>query len=189
MLGYNWFNDWNYGRLLKLIKLETKDVTKGNRRVQNIGKDILELKYDGVKGKIEAVFGFRAKVEFFRVAEYVIIGALISAVLQTIMPQTMKIFIGNNIIVQFIVMIVASLLMSTCSTSNAFIGRSFSNNFSTVPILSFIVMGPMLDLKNMVMLSEILKKRFLLFLATLVISRKCHSLCALSFFVVRGRHG
>lgn len=170
------------GVILKLINLETKDVTKGNRRVQNIGKDILELKYDGIKGKIEAVFA-GAKVEFFRVAEYVIVGALISAVLQTIMPQTMKSFIGNNIIVQFIVMIVAAMLMSTCSTSNAFIGRSFSNNFSTVPILSFIVMGPMLDLKNMVMLSEILKKRFLLFLATLVIIESAIVFGALSFFL------
>ncbi|HCT64160.1 MAG TPA: hypothetical protein DIC60_02610 [Lachnospiraceae bacterium] len=170
------------GIILKLMKLETKDVTKGNRRTMSIGKDVLELKYDGTKGKIEAVFA-GAQVEFFRVAEYVIVGALISAVLQTIMPQTMKSFIGNNIIIQFVVMTVAAMLMSTCSTSNAFIGRSFSNNFSTVPILSFIVMGPMLDLKNMVMLSEILKKRFLLFLATLVIIESAIVFGTLSFFV------
>jgi len=170
------------GVILKLIKLETKDVIKVNRRIQNIGKDVLELKYDGIKGKIEAVF-FGARVEFFRVAEYVIVGALISAVLQTIMPQTMKIFIGKNMIVQFIVMVVAAMLMSTCSTSNAFIGRSFSNNFSTIPILSFIVMGPMLDLKNMVMLSEILKKKFLLFLAILVIAESALIFGILSLFL------
>lgn len=156
------------GVILKIIKLETKDVTRGNRRIQNIGKDVLELKYQGVKGKIEAIFA-GALVEFFRVAEYVIVGALISSVLQTILPQTIKSMIGNNILIQFVIMIIAAMLMSTCSTSNAFIGRSFSNNISTVPILSFIVIGPMLDLKNMVMLSEILKKRFLLLLAVLVI--------------------
>ena len=170
------------GIILKLIHLETKDVVKGNRRLQNIGKDILDLKYEGIKGKIEAVFA-GAKVEFFRVSEYVIIGAFISAVLQTLMPQTMKNFLDNNLVLQFMVMIVAAMLMSTCSTSNAFIGRSFSNNFSTVPILSFIVMGPMLDLKNMVMLSEILKKRFLIFLACLVIVQSAIIFGALSFFL------
>lgn len=170
------------GAILKIIHLETKNVTKGNRRFQNIGKDVLELKYDRTRGKFEAVFS-GAKVEFFRVAEYVIIGALISAVLQTVMPQTMKSFIGNNLIIQFIVMIVAAMLMSACSTSNAFIGRSFSNNFSTVSILSFIVMGPMLDLKNMVMLSEILKKRFLLFLAFLVIVESAIVFGALAIFL------
>lgn len=170
------------GIILKVMHLETKEVTKENRRVQNIGKDILELKYEGTKGKFEAVFA-GAMIEFFRVCEYVIIGALISAFLQTIMPQTMKAFINNNIIIQFMVMVVAAMFMSTCSTSNAFIGRSFSSNFSLVPILSFIVMGPMIDLKNMVMLSEILKKRFLVFLSFMVIIESAIVFGALSFFV------
>ncbi|MCI1959424.1 MAG: permease [Clostridia bacterium] len=168
------------GLVLKLFNLETGDVVCQTRRVQNIGKDILDLKYKGLMGKIEAVFA-GAKVEFFRVAEYVIAGALISAVLQTVLPQTMKNIIGQNIIIQFAIMIAASMLMSTCSTSNAFIGRSFSNNFSTVPILSFIIVGPMLDLKNMIMLSEILKKRFLFFLAFLVILESIIVFGALSF--------
>jgi uncharacterized membrane protein YraQ (UPF0718 family)/Ni2+-binding GTPase involved in maturation of urease and hydrogenase len=155
------------GLLLKLMKFETKNVIKENRRIQTIGKDVLELTYEGKKGKLEAVF-LGAKVEFFRVAEYVIVGALISAVLQTLMPQAMKGFLGNNLVLQFAIMLVAAMLMSTCSTSNAFIGRSFSDNFSTVPILLFIVVGPMLDLKNLVMLSEVLKKRFLLILSTLI---------------------
>ncbi|MEA4967460.1 MAG: permease, partial [Bacteroidaceae bacterium] len=67
------------GIILKLVNIKTENVTKGNRRVQNIGKDILELKYDGIKGRIEAIFA-GAKIEFFRVAEYVIVGALISAI-------------------------------------------------------------------------------------------------------------
>lgn len=156
------------GIILKLVHLDTCDVVKETRYLQKIGKDILELKYEGTKGKIEAFFA-GAKVEFFRVSEYVIIGALISAILQTILPQTIINFIGNNMLFQFVVMVVAAMLMSTCSTSNAFIGKSFANNFSTIPILAFIVMGPMLDLKNMVMFSEVLKKGFLIFLAGMVI--------------------
>ncbi len=170
------------GVVLKIIKLETKDVIRGNRRVLNIGKDVLELKNQGAKGKVEAVFA-GALVEFFRVAEYVIVGACISSVLQTVMPQTIKSMIGNNILIQFAVMVIAAMLMSTCSTSNAFIGRSFSNNISTVPIVSFIVMGPMLDLKNIVMLSEILKKKFLVMLAMLVIIESAIVFGTLSLFM------
>lgn len=156
------------GIILKILNIKTKDVIKETHRYQNIGKDILELKYEGTVGKIEAVFQ-GAKIEFFRVAEYVIIGALVSSVLQTVMPQTMKNFIGGNIIIQFMVMVVAAMLMSTCSTSNAFIGKSFSSNFGVMSIMSFIVLGPMLDFKNMIMLSEILKRRFLVILACMVI--------------------
>ncbi|HOO27087.1 MAG TPA: permease, partial [Lachnospiraceae bacterium] len=78
---------------------------------------------------------------------------------------------------------VAAMFMSACSTSNAFIGKSFSNNFAAVPILAFIVTGPMLDLKNMIMLSEILKKRFLLLLAALVILESALVFGTLSFFM------
>lgn len=156
------------GIIFKLIHLETKDVIRENRRLQSIGKDILDLKYEGLKGKVEAVFG-GAKAEFFRVIEYVIIGAFISSVFQTLLPQTMKNYISDNFILQFVVMIIAAMVMSTCSTSNAFIGKSFSGSFSTLPILTFIVIGPMLDLKNIVMLSEVLKKRFLIFLMCLII--------------------
>ena len=156
------------GIVLKLLNIETKDVVKENSRYQNIGKDILELKYEGTAGKIEAVIQ-GAKIEFFRVAEYVIFGALVSSVLLTLLPQTMKSFIGGNITIQFLIMIVAAILMSTCSTSNAFIGKSFSYNFSIMPIMSFIVLGPMLDFKNIIMLSEILKRRFLAILALMVI--------------------
>lgn len=169
------------GVILKLIHIKSADIINGKQAVQRIGTDILELKYRGMKGKIEAVFA-GAKIEFFRVAEYVIMGAFISAVLQTVIPQTMKGLISSNLMIQFVVMIVAAILMSTCSTSNAFIGRSFSNHFFIVPILSFVVMGPMLDLKNMIMLSEVLKKRFLFLLALLIIVEGAIVFGFLSFF-------
>lgn len=156
------------GVVLKFAKIETKDVIKENSKFQYIGSNLLDLS-GSEKFKKAAVF-LGAKFEFFRVAKYVIIGAFISSVLQIIMPQTIKSFVGGNMTVQFLIMALAAVLMSTCSTSNAFIGRSFYNNFSIMPIMSFIVMGPMLDFKNMVMLSEILKKQFLVKLSGLIIA-------------------
>jgi uncharacterized membrane protein YraQ (UPF0718 family) len=69
-----------------------------------------------------------------------------------------------------LIMIAGAIFMSTCSTSNAFIGRSFIGNFALLPVMSFIVLGPMLDFKNLIMLSEVLKKSFLIKLAALVIA-------------------
>lgn len=155
------------GIVLKIRKIETKDVIKENSTVQKVGKDILALRYHGIRGKIEALFTV-AQIEFFRVAEFVIIGSVFSAALQTLLPKTFRNYIGNNIVLQFTIMFLAAIVISICSTSNVFIGRSFSNNISMVPILSYIVLGPMLDLGNMVMLSGILKKKFLLFIMLLV---------------------
>lgn len=170
------------GIILKLAHLETSAVIQDSRYFQTIGKDILDLKFEGTKGKIEAVFA-GAKSEFFRVSKYVIIGALVSAILQTILPQTLMHLISSNPLLQFMIMVAAAIFMSTCSTSNAFIGKSFSNNFSTIPILAFVVMGPMLDLKNMLMLSGVLKKRFLIVLATLVILEGAVVFSTLAYFL------
>ncbi|SFS05370.1 permease [Anaeromicropila populeti] len=156
------------GVVLKILNFQTDEVIRTNSRYLSVGKDILDVTYSGKLGKLEAVVK-GAKIEFFRVGEYVIMGAMVSSILQTVVPQFLKNFIGGSVLIQFLVMMIAAVFMSTCSTSNAFIGKSFSFNFATIPILSFIVMGPMLDFKNLIMLSEILKRRFILLLAGLVI--------------------
>lgn len=155
------------GLILQMCRIDTKRVITDFRQSRNIGEDILELSFDGTRGKIEAILK-GARYEFFRVMKYLIFGAFLSSLLQILVPQTVKAFLSNSLILQQVVMIVAAVFMSTCSTSNAFIGRSFLRNFQMMPIMSYIVLGPMLDIKNMMMLSEIIKKRYLLLLGTLI---------------------
>lgn len=155
------------GLIIKISHLETKHVIKKFSISQNIGSDILELKYNRTLGKLEAVIK-GARLEFFRVIKYLILGAFVSSFLQTVIPQTMKGFLSSSLVLQLIFMVIAAIFMSTCSTSNAFIGRSFLRSFRLMPIMSYIVLGPMLDFKNMLMLSEIMKKRYLILLAVTV---------------------
>ncbi|WMJ88026.1 permease [Anaerocolumna sp. MB42-C2] len=155
------------GLILSISKIETKDVINHNNTGPKIGSDILDLKYEGKIGKLEAVVK-GARLEFFRVMKYLIIGAFLSSFLQTVLSQTLKNLLSTNLSLQFLIMIAASIFMSTCSTSNAFIGRSFLKNISIMPVMSFIVLGPMLDFKNMLMLSETIKKKYLLLFALIV---------------------
>lgn len=59
--------------------------------------------------------------------------------------------------------------MSVCSTSNAFIARSFLNVFPVTSVIAFMVMGPMLDLSNLFMLTGTFKKRFVVKLVGLLL--------------------
>lgn len=156
------------GVILKAVKIETADVIKNSNTV-TVGSSLLTLQQPGTSGKITAVFDL-AKIEFFRVTKYVIIGALVSSLFQGILPRGLQNYIGGSMIIQMLIMIAGAIFMSTCSTSNAFIGRSFIGNFALLPVMSFIVLGPMLDFKNLFMLSEVLKKSFLIKLAALVIA-------------------
>lgn len=46
----------------------------------------------------------------------------------------------------------AAFVLSICSTSDAFIARNFINQFSVGSILGFLILGPMIDIKNLIML-------------------------------------
>ena len=55
-----------------------------------------------------------------------------------------------------------AFLLSLCSSSDAVVARSFSNTVPTGAVMGFLVFGPMLDIKNVIMLSGSLPRRFLL---------------------------
>lgn len=157
------------GVILKAAGFHTKDVIRDNSTVNRVGGVFLEEITEKPCGKVLLILD-SANSEFFRVSRYVIAGAFISSLLLTVMPQTLKSLFSSSFTIQFIIMIAASVFMSTCSTSNAFIGRSFNTNFTIVPILAFITLGPMLDIKNMIMMAGILKKSFIIKLYILIIA-------------------
>lgn len=57
-------------------------------------------------------------------------------------------------------MMSAAVILSVCSSSDAFIARSFANQFSMGSVMGFLVLGPMIDIKNVLMLLGSFNKRF-----------------------------
>ena len=54
-----------------------------------------------------------------------------------------------------------AFLLSLCSEADAFIGASLLSSFGLAPVLAFLVIGPMLDIKNLLMMKHYLKARFI----------------------------
>lgn len=119
-------------------------------------------RHSGKIGKMEAVF-MTAGQEFLGMGRYIIVGSLLCAILQQAIPASL--FQSTGMIVPIFLMLLAAFFMSVCSTSNAFIGRSFLNVFPPVAVLAFIVIGPMLDLSNLFMLGANFRKKFVVRLA------------------------
>ena len=122
--------------------------------------------HSGKLGKIESVF-IIAGQEFLGMGRYIIVGSFLCTVLQQMIPAFLFQNTGTvmTMIVPILLMLLAAFFMSVCSTSNAFIGRSFLNVFPPVAVLTFIVMGPMLDLSNLFLLGANFKKEFVVRLA------------------------
>ncbi|TYS59542.1 permease [Sutcliffiella horikoshii] len=106
--------------------------------------------------------------EFFEVAKYLIIGAMLAALVQTYVSTNYLAGIGEGIVYSTLIMMGLAYLLSLCSEADAFIGASFHHVFPKTSILGFLIYGPMLDLKNTIMMLAVFKIRFVLFLMIVI---------------------
>jgi len=109
-----------------------------------------------------------ASGEFFDMGKYLILGSLITALIQTIIPRSELLQLGQGEISSNLFMMGFAYMLSLCSTSDAFVAYSFSSTFSASSLLAFLVFGPMLDLKGTLMLLSAFKARFVLFISIAV---------------------
>ncbi|WP_336634140.1 permease [Lysinibacillus fusiformis] len=106
--------------------------------------------------------------EFFDVGKYFIIGAFLAAFVQTYVSTKALVEIGDGVSSSILVMMGLAFILSLCSEADAFIGASFSAVFSTPSILAFLIFGPMIDLKNTIMLMSVFRLKFVFSLIDLV---------------------
>lgn len=134
----------------------------------------------GFFGKSEAIFR-HAGAEFFEVGRFLIIGAFLSSIVQTLIPKDILSNIGGGDIISLIIMMLSAFVLSVCSTSDAFIARTFVNQFSMGAVMGFMILGPMIDVKNLLILLGNFKKRFVINLVFVIFVL---SFIVLSFFLL-----
>ncbi|CAI6031112.1 Putative two-component membrane permease complex subunit SMU_747c [Cohnella sp. JJ-181] len=106
--------------------------------------------------------------EFFDVGKYLVIGALLAAAMQTYIPTSYLLELGSDPLKASLVMIVLAFVMSVCSEADAFIASSFRSSFTVGSLSAFMVFGPMIDIKNTLMLLSAFRTRFVVSLIALV---------------------
>ncbi|MDD6796213.1 MAG: permease [Clostridiaceae bacterium] len=100
--------------------------------------------------------------EFFNVSKYMIVGVLLSSIMQKIFSLDTVNFTSSSKIGSILIMMVVAFMLSVCSTSDSFIAKGFLKNFTKVSVVGFLVLGPMIDIKNTFMLIGSFKKEFVL---------------------------
>jgi uncharacterized membrane protein YraQ (UPF0718 family) len=105
--------------------------------------------------------------EFFDVGRYLVIGALIATTLQTLVPQQWLISIGTSPVTSVIALCLLAFVLSVCSTVDAFLALSFVNTFTNGSIITFLVFGPMVDIKSTLMFLGVFRRRVVLYLVLL----------------------
>lgn len=108
--------------------------------------------------------------EFFDMGKYLIFGAFLAAFVQTYIPARSLLEAGDGVVSSLLVMMGLAYILSLCSEADAFIGASFSSIFPTTSILGFLIFGPMIDLKNTLMMASVFRFKFVMGVLALVTS-------------------
>ncbi len=105
--------------------------------------------------------------EFFEMGRYLIIGSVLAALMQTIVPQSTLLALGSGPLVSVILMQVLAYVLSVCSTVDAFVSLAFAGTFTTGSVLAFLVFGPMVDIKSTLMFLGVFKRKYVAYLILL----------------------
>jgi uncharacterized membrane protein YraQ (UPF0718 family) len=106
--------------------------------------------------------------ELYDIGKFLILGAFISAFFQTVIEREKVLLVGQHPIYSIAAMMLFAFLISLCSEADAFIASTFLGQFTLGGITAFMLLGPMIDIKNTLMLTASFKKSFVIKLILLI---------------------
>ena len=106
--------------------------------------------------------------DLFDVVKYLMFGALIASFIQVLVPRGVLMTFNNNNILSIIIMMIFAYLISLCSTSDSFVGKSLLSSFTENSIVAYLLLGPMIDIKNTIVLLGNYQKKFVTVLISLI---------------------
>lgn len=106
---------------------------------------------------------YHSVFEFIEMGKYFVMGALIAAAFQTFVGLGVIRDFAQNEWLAILLMMGLAFGMSLCSSADAFVAASFRTAMGPAPLLAFLVYGPMLDLKNVLMMVGTFNRKVMLF--------------------------
>jgi uncharacterized protein len=104
--------------------------------------------------------------DFYDIGRFLIIGAFIAAALQTLVPRQAFMAVAQGPFMAITAMMVLAVALNLCSEADAFIAASFQPMGMPLSAqMAFMVLGPMLDIKLILMYLAVFTRRMIFFLA------------------------
>lgn len=100
--------------------------------------------------------------EFFDTGRYLVFGCLFASLVQVYIPTAVLTTISHNPLSAILLMMLLAFLLSLCSEADAFIGASLLSSFGFAPVMAFLVIGPMVDVKNLLMMKHYFTGKFII---------------------------
>ncbi|NLX58969.1 MAG: permease [Phycisphaerae bacterium] len=125
-----------------------------------------------------------AVLEFMEVARYLVAGAAVAALAQTLIPRDALVGFGRHPVFGVLGMMALALILNLCSEADAFVAASFATTFSFAAKLAFLVLGPMLDMKLIIMYGMVFRRRLIVVLVPTILVVVFLAVLAWSYLVI-----
>ncbi len=122
----------------------------------------------GISGRLMAAIR-HASDDFLAVAHYLVIGAAIAALAQTVLERRAVLDFAALPVLPSLAMMLLAILLNLCSEADAFIAASFRGLLPLPAQLAFMLIGPMFDLKLLLMYRTLFTRRAIVALAVLIL--------------------
>lgn len=99
--------------------------------------------------------------DFFEIGPYLIFGALFAASMQIYVPTKWLTAISHTPATAILLLMAVAFIMSLCSEADAFIGASLLSSFGLAPVMAFLLFGPVIDIKNLLLMGRVFEARFI----------------------------
>ncbi|MGB2820576.1 MAG: permease [Phycisphaerae bacterium] len=109
-----------------------------------------------------------AAADFLDVGRFLVIGAFVAAVLRTVVSQEQILSYGSRGPGSTLAMMSLAFVLNLCSEADAFVAASFRDVVAFSGQMAFLVLGPMLDVKLVMMYLGLFRKRAILALVILI---------------------
>lgn len=104
-----------------------------------------------------------AAEDLFNVGRYFIMGAAIASIFQSFIARETLLRLSSTPLLAIIGMMLISFLLSICSDGDAFVAASFGKSFFPFSSqIAFMIMGPLLDLKLLMMYRMVFPRKTVL---------------------------
>lgn len=117
--------------------------------------------------KLVSIFKHTAN-DMFEVVKFLMFGALIASLVQVLLPRNVLILFNDNQALAIAALMIFAYLISLCSTSDSFVGKSLLSSFPSNAIIAYLLLGPMIDIKNTIVLLGNYKSKFVVTLISLI---------------------
>ncbi len=122
----------------------------------------------GPAGRGLAGFARGALAEFVEMGAVLVVGAALAAVVQTVVPRQALLEIGQGPVVSVAAMMLLAVVLSVCSTVDAFVALAYAGTFTDGSLVAFLVFGPMVDIKAVLLMLTIFRARTVALVVLLV---------------------